>query len=71
VAAALGAIYPGILMTASLLYSRLPESMSWFPGFSQSLAARILGLASAASLLWFLETFARTYDRRSFGKPPS
>lgn len=70
-AAAVGAVYPALLMTASLLYLRLPELMNWFPGFSRSVAARILGLVAAAALLWFLETFARAYDGEKFGEQRS
>jgi hypothetical protein len=38
---------------------------SWYPAFSQGIAARVLGLAAAATLFWFLESFATRYGGES------
>ncbi len=65
--AAVGAVIPTIMIAAWVLHSRFEGALLWVPSFSQSLGAKVLGLAAAGSLLWFLETFAVSYDD---GAPP-
>ena len=59
---AVGAMIPSMMIAAWVIHSRFPEHLTWYPAISQSLAAKVLGLAAAGTLLWFLETFATTYD---------
>lgn len=56
--ASIGTIVPIAMMIAWIVYSQFDGLLLWYPGVSQSLGARILSVAAAASLLWFLETFA-------------
>jgi hypothetical protein len=60
--AAAGTAIP-ILMMLAWAAHRLSGGLSWYPGFSQGLGGRILGLAAAAALFFFLETFATRYRR--------
>lgn len=59
--AAAGAVVPALLMAAWMVYARAPESVSWWPEVASSLPARLVGLAGAAALVWFLESFATSY----------
>lgn len=61
---AIGTTIPIILIVAWIvnsLYGVLP----WYPAFSQGLLAKILGLGAATALFWFLETFAKRYDKNT------
>lgn len=62
-AAAVGAI--GTLIPFLLILAWIANSvfglLAWYPAFSQSLVAKILGLAAAAALFRFLESFATRY----------
>jgi len=60
--AAIGTLVPTVMIAAWTLHSRFEGVFLWYPPFSQSLVAKILGLAAAGTLLWFLETFAVSYD---------
>lgn len=60
--AAVGAVIPMVMIAAWVLHSRFEGAFLWVPSFSQSLGAKVLGLAAAGSLLWFLEAFAVGYD---------
>ena len=62
--AAVGTSVPIVLITAWMANSTLGVP-SWYPAFSQGLAARVLGLAAAATLFWFLESFATRYSGSS------
>jgi hypothetical protein len=62
VVAAVGAAYPVLLMVVTVVHQRWPEALTWYPEFSRSFLARGLGLAAAAALIWFLETFAVSYE---------
>lgn len=57
---AVGTSVPIVLITAWMANSTIGIP-SWYPAFSQGLAARVLGLAAAATLFWFLESFATRY----------
>lgn len=57
---AVGTSVPIVLIIAWMANSTFGVP-SWYPAFSQGLAARVLGLAAAATLLWFLESFATHY----------
>ena len=60
---ALGTLIPVIMISIWLIHSHFSDVFfSWYPAVSHSLGAKVLGLAAAAALLWFLETFAVTYD---------
>lgn len=59
---AVGAMVSMVMVVVWVLYSRFPDSLVWYPAVSGSLFSRITGLAAAGTLLWFLETFATTYD---------
>ena len=59
--AAVGALVPAVMMVAASVHSRFPDVMSWLPGVSSTLIYKGLGLAAAATLLWFAETFAVRY----------
>ena len=59
---ALGTLIPVIMISIWLIHSHFGDVFSWYPAVSHSLVAKVLGLAAAAALLWFLETFAVTYD---------
>jgi len=57
---AIGTLIPCLLILAWIansLFGLLP----WYPAFSQSLAAKVLGLGAAAALFRFLESFATRY----------
>ncbi len=60
--AAVGTLVPTILIAVWVFQSRVEGVLLWYPSFSQSLVAKVLGLAAAGTLLWFLETFALSYD---------
>ena len=60
--AAAGAFYPTMMILAWVLHSRFEGTLPWYPSFSHGLPAKVLGLAAAGTLLWFLETFAVSYD---------
>jgi hypothetical protein len=60
--AAAGALVPVSMMVAAIAYSQFPEAMAWFPDLGGSLVAKGVGLAAAATLLWFAETFAVHYE---------
>ena len=60
--AAIGTLIPTVMIAAWTLHSRFEGVLLWYPSFSESLVAKILGLAAAGALLWFLETFAVSYD---------
>lgn len=60
--AAIGTLIPTFMIVVWVLRTQLEGAFLWYPPFSQSLTAKVLGLAAAAALLWFLETFARSYD---------
>lgn len=68
VVAAVGTVIPLVLMTLWVLRSFSEDLFSWYPDVSQSLAVRILGLAAAGTLFWFLETFATSYVRPQGGE---
>ena len=59
--AAIGTLIPTVMIAAWTLHSRFEGVLLWYPSFSESLVAKILGLAAAGALLWFLETFAVSY----------
>jgi hypothetical protein len=59
---AVGTAVPVVLITAWIIHGRFEGALPWYPAFSQSLAARVIGLAAAGGLLWFLETFAVRYE---------
>ena len=59
--AAIGALVPVVMMVAAGVYSRFPDAMPWLPDVGSSLISKGLGLAAAAALLWFAETFAVRY----------
>lgn len=61
-AGAIGTTVSLMMIAGWVIFSRLEGALPWLPSASQSLFAKILGLAAAASLLWFLETFAVSYD---------
>jgi len=58
--AAIGTLIPLFLIVAWIANS-LVGIPSWYPAFSKGLAAKILGLAAAAVLFRFLESFAVRY----------
>jgi hypothetical protein len=60
--AAVGTSVPIVLIAAWIANSAFGVP-AWYPAFSRGLAARVLGLAAAATLLWFLESFATRYGR--------
>lgn len=60
--AAIGTLIPTCMIVVWVLHTRFDGAFLWYPPFSQSLAATILGLTAAGALLWFLETFAKSYD---------
>jgi len=64
-AARVGAISTSIpiLMILAWIGSSLFGVPAWYPAFSQGLVAKLLSLSAAAALFWFLESFARRYDR--------
>jgi hypothetical protein len=66
--AAIGTAIP-ILMMLAWAAHRVSGELSWYPGFSQGLGGRIFGLAAAAALFFFLETFAARYRRPSDNGP--
>jgi hypothetical protein len=61
--AAVGAVVPTAMMVLAMVHVSAPAAVPWFPGFGESPVPRILGLAAAAALVWFLETFAVSYGR--------
>jgi len=60
---AVGTLVPLMMMIGWIINTRVTGALPWFPDLSRSLVAQVLGLASAGSLLWFLETFAVSYER--------
>lgn len=60
--AAVGTLVPTILIAVWIFQAQVEGVLLWYPAFSQSLVAKVLGLAAAGTLLWFLETFALSYD---------
>lgn len=58
---ALGALVSTVMALAVVLQAWSPNALPWYPAFSQSPSARLVGLAAAGALLWFLETFAVSY----------
>jgi hypothetical protein len=65
--AAVGALFPAAMMLVWALRTSFDSAFAWYPAFSRSPVAMLLGLAAAASLLWFLETFAVSSGRRTDG----
>lgn len=59
--AAIAMLIPTFMIAAWVVQVRFGEFLQWYPDFSQGLIAKGLGIAAAAALLWFLETFATTY----------
>lgn len=59
---AVGTLVSVAMVVAWVIHSRVEGALPWYPGVSQSPAAKILGLAAAGALLWFLEVFAVSYD---------
>lgn len=59
---AVGAMASTIMVVVWVLYFRFPDVLAWYPAVSGSLGSKLMGLASAGAFLWFLETFATTYD---------
>lgn len=59
---AVGAMISTIMVVVWVLYSRFPELLAWYPAISGSLVSKLTGLAAAGTLLWFLETFATSYE---------
>jgi len=59
---AIGTLISMMMIVAWVIHSRVEGALPWYPGVSQSLAAKILGLTAAGALLWFLEAFAVSYD---------
>ncbi|MCU0304783.1 MAG: hypothetical protein MUC56_12070 [Thermoanaerobaculales bacterium] len=68
--AAVGALFPSAMMVAWAIHASSGQTSPWYPAFSLSPVAMVLGLASAASLVWFLETFAVTYSSGAGGVAP-
>ncbi len=62
VVGAIGAAVSTVMVVIWVGYLRFPELVDWYPAMSGSLASRLTGLAAAGALIWFLETFATTYD---------
>jgi hypothetical protein len=59
---ATGAAISVIMVVVWILHFRHPDLLDWYPAVSASLASKVIGLAAAGSLLWFLETFATADD---------
>ncbi len=59
---AVGAAVSTIMVVVWVLYLRFPDLLAWYPAMSGSLVSKLMGLAAAGAFLWFLETFATTYD---------
>jgi len=59
---AAGAMVSTIMVVVWVLYLRFPDLLTWYPAVSGSLVFKLTGLAAAGAFLWFLETFATTYD---------
>ena len=59
---AIGAAVSTIMVVIWVFYLRFPDLLDWYPAISRGLASRLTGLAAAGALIWFLETFATTYD---------
>lgn len=64
---AVGAMVSMIMVVVWVLYSRFPDLLAWYPAISGSLLSKFTGLAAAGTLLWFLETFATTYEENREG----
>jgi hypothetical protein len=58
---AFGTLISMIMIIAWVIHSQVEGAFPWYPGVSQSLVAKILGLTAAGALLWFLEAFAVSY----------
>lgn len=63
VVGAVGTLIPLLIILGWIIHTSVAGSLPWYPEFSRSLIAKGMGLAAAGSLLWFLETFAVSYDR--------
>lgn len=64
---AVGAMVSMIMVVVWVLYARFPDLLAWYPTISGSLLSKLTGLAAAGTLLWFLETFATTYEENTEG----
>lgn len=62
VVGAVGTLIPLLIILGWIIHTRVAGALGWYPDFSQSLVAKGMGLAAAGTLLWFLETFAVSYD---------
>lgn len=60
---AVGAMVSTIMVAVWVLYLGFPDFLAWYPAVSGSLVSKLTGLAAAGTLVWFLETFATTYDK--------
>ena len=56
-----GTAVSGVMIAVWIFHARGVGELSWYPDFSRSLPAKAAGLAAAATLLWFLESFAVYY----------
>lgn len=63
VVSAVGTLVPVLIIIGWIIHTQVGGALPWFPEFSRSLVAKVLGLGAAGALLWFLETFAVSYDR--------
>lgn len=69
-AGAVGSLVSTVMIVAWVIHSRVEGALTWYPAVSQGWVAKILGLAAAGTLLWFLETFAVSYDSTTEGVEP-
>ncbi len=69
-AGAVGSLVSVLMIVAWVIHLRVEGALTWYPAVSQGWVAKILGLAAAGSLLWFLETFAVSYDSTTEGVDP-
>ncbi len=60
---AAGALVSTIMVAVWVLYLEFPDLLAWYPALSGGMLSKLTGLAAAGTLVWFLETFATTYDR--------
>jgi hypothetical protein len=66
--ASVGALVPILLVSAWLVHGAGDGLLPWFPAFSRSPFVKVLGLAAAGTLLFFLERFAVGYDPDATGR---